>query len=86
MVYDVAVVGGGAAGLSGALALARSPHLTGLEVLSLAANGITDVGAMALAESPYLRRLRWLGLYGNSVTEETVRRLVERFGQIGIDP
>jgi hypothetical protein len=51
----------------GAVALAHSPHLGELSVLSLAYNDVRDEGALALAASPHLAHLRQLNLEGNPI-------------------
>jgi uncharacterized protein (TIGR02996 family) len=67
-------------GDAGVRALLASPHLTNLETLDLAANGLTDEGAKALAGWPHLASLRWLDLGANDLTDEGVRALASSPG------
>jgi uncharacterized protein (TIGR02996 family) len=58
-----------------ALALAASPHLTGLRTLDLYGNLLGDPGAELLAASPNLAGLVTLDLGNNDVGEEGIRAL-----------
>jgi uncharacterized protein (TIGR02996 family) len=66
----------------GARAIARSEHLTGLEVIDDASNEITDAGAEALLASAHLKALRWINLRGCDVSTGLVRRLRKRFALV----
>ncbi len=59
-------------GDEGAAVLARSPHLSGLERLTLAMEQIGGEGLCALAGAPWLRSLRQLGLTQNEVGDDAL--------------
>jgi uncharacterized protein (TIGR02996 family) len=60
-------------GDGGAAVLARSPHLSGLERLTLGMEQINGDGLVALAEAPWLRSLRNLGLAQNEVGDDALQ-------------
>jgi uncharacterized protein (TIGR02996 family) len=62
-------------GDDGAVALAESPHLTRLTVLTLYNNDISHVGANALASSPHFRKLAHLDLSRNPIQDQGARAL-----------
>lgn len=63
-----------------AAVLAGSPHLRGLEDLSLAGNRVGSAGAAALLTSASLPALRRVDLRDNWIDAAAARRLTERFG------
>jgi uncharacterized protein (TIGR02996 family) len=65
----------------GAVALAGSRALAGLEWLSLQDNPLGPDGVMALARSPHLTRLRHLNLAGTELDAAARAALRERFGR-----
>jgi uncharacterized protein (TIGR02996 family) len=63
-----------------AVALANSPHATGLRQVSLVAERLTDRGGRGFAESPYLGGLEMLHLVHNEFNGATKALLRARFG------
>jgi uncharacterized protein (TIGR02996 family) len=57
------------------LAIATSPHLARLEVLTFTQNRLADWGAECLARCRHLARLGWLGLARNQLTDHAARAL-----------
>src|SRR5262249_55246692 len=68
--------GHGAIGVRGAEAIARSPYLTQLRVLSLFDCGIGDEGVRLLANSPNVSKVTNLNLAYNDLTASAVEALV----------
>jgi uncharacterized protein (TIGR02996 family) len=58
-------------------ALARSPHLPRLRVLTLQRNNLGDDGAAALAAAPWLAQLTWLDLTDCGLSGAGVRALIQ---------
>jgi len=62
-------------GDAGALALAASPHLGGLENLDLWNTGVGDRGLEAIVASPYLARLSSITAWGTQLSREGADRV-----------
>jgi hypothetical protein len=69
-------------GNAGAIALAKSPHLTNLLELNLSQCGVGDAGAEALLDSPLSATLERLNLFsvGKEIKPATKRKLRKRMG------
>jgi Ran GTPase-activating protein (RanGAP) involved in mRNA processing and transport len=67
-------------GDKGAVALLRSPHLSGLTALCLTSTGITAATMQALAEAPFRRRLEVLELSDNVIYDSGIDDLADAEG------
>lgn len=70
----------------GFMTLVRSPFVSGLRVVNLARNQISDAGISAVRRqlNPWLARLRWLDLSGNCLTHRGVQELLSCKGNAAV--